>query len=202
MSFSWVQQIRLNQLLKLIKTYVALCKELECLIIYIVRMFVGNNQVIYGPSQSDVCQSNKSKCHFDLQLMQLISFYGYAELYSIILWNPDVLVFIIHYTHGVLAHPVFAVYQTKLLFKFSTHCSHPKLTGSSAFRRMSRCFMVAMWLSMRAEIYSQYIYFDRLTMNWYWCYSYHYLCSSTLSSKDRYQHSAFSIVPLAAAWPI
>lgn len=30
---------------------------------------------------ADVCQSHKSECHFDLQLMQLISFYGYVKFY-------------------------------------------------------------------------------------------------------------------------
>lgn len=36
--------------------------------------------------------------------MQLISFYGYVELYEIILLNPDVLVFIIQYsTHVIVA---------------------------------------------------------------------------------------------------
>lgn len=33
--------------------------------------------------------------------MQLISFYGYVELYEIILLNPDVLVFIIQYSTHV-----------------------------------------------------------------------------------------------------
>lgn len=30
---------------------------------------------------TDVCQSHKSEYHFDLQLMQLISFYGYVKIY-------------------------------------------------------------------------------------------------------------------------
>lgn len=55
-----------------------------------------HNRVIYELPLADVCQSHKSECHSDLQLMQLISFYGYVEFYEIILLNPDVLVFIIH----------------------------------------------------------------------------------------------------------